>query len=268
MNYEVGGKHQFLPTAAVNADLLRQGHLRLSGRDDVRALAGREPGRHLRLPERPLRALQGLRDRDREAPQQLLVGQAHLHVPADQGQEQRPQRAEGGAGGRRRRGRDAPVRDLRALEPPAQARGQLRSALRRGRRRRLGLAQADRRQCLRPGLVGPRVHADQSALDRRRPSRTPRTVRSRSRPTCGSTARSASATGASTSSLAGTNIFNNHIINRVDRVTGEGRVWGVGQYDPAIFARRDRLRHGSSQVDDPSNYGPGAQWRLALDYDF
>jgi hypothetical protein len=68
-------------------------------------------------------------------------------------------------------------------------------------------------------------------------------------------------------SLAGTNIFQNHIVNRVDRVTGRGRVWGVGEYDPTVFPDvNDYVR--VAEVDDPSNYGPGAQWRLALDYDF
>jgi hypothetical protein len=67
--------------------------------------------------------------------------------------------------------------------------------------------------------------------------------------------------------VAATNLFNNHIINRVDRVTGHGRVWGVGEYDPNVFPDvNDYVR--VSQVDDPSNYGPGAQWRLTLDYDF
>ena len=67
-------------------------------------------------------------------------------------------------------------------------------------------------------------------------------------------------------SLAGQNIFGTRVINRVDGVTGRGRVWGVGQYDPAVFDVNDFVKQ--SQVDDPSNYGPPAQWRLALDYDF
>jgi hypothetical protein len=70
-------------------------------------------------------------------------------------------------------------------------------------------------------------------------------------------------------SLSGQNIFNSYLVNRVDRVTGEGRVWGVGEYDPVLFpATRNNTYVKQSQVDDPSNYGPGAQWRLALDYDF
>ena len=68
-------------------------------------------------------------------------------------------------------------------------------------------------------------------------------------------------------SLAGTNIFNNHVINRVDRVTGRGRVAGRGEYDSSVFPDVNAYTLVSS-VDDPSNYGPGAQWRLTLDYDF
>lgn len=68
-------------------------------------------------------------------------------------------------------------------------------------------------------------------------------------------------------SLAGTNVFGNHLINRVDRVTGKGRVWGVGEYDKDLFPRVNDYTY-VSQVQDPSNYGPGAQYRLTLDYDF
>jgi len=70
-------------------------------------------------------------------------------------------------------------------------------------------------------------------------------------------------------SLSGTNIFNNHIINRIDPVTGRGRVWGEGSYDQELYptpALTNFTRTGS--VEDPSNYGSGAEWRLALDYDF
>jgi len=66
--------------------------------------------------------------------------------------------------------------------------------------------------------------------------------------------------------LAGLNVFNNRIINRVDRVTGGGRIWGVGEYDPTVFDVNDFVK--TSVVDDPSNYGPRAQWRVSLDYDF
>jgi hypothetical protein len=68
-------------------------------------------------------------------------------------------------------------------------------------------------------------------------------------------------------SLAGTNIFNNYLINRVDRVTGRGRVAGEGEYDRRNFPNVNDYVI-TSQVDDPSNYGPGAEWRLSLDYDF
>jgi len=68
-------------------------------------------------------------------------------------------------------------------------------------------------------------------------------------------------------SLTATNIFGNRLIQRVDRVTGAGRVWGVGEYNVADFPEvNDYVK--VSEVDDPSNYGPGAQWRFAVDYDF
>jgi hypothetical protein len=66
-----------------------------------------------------------------------------------------------------------------------------------------------------------------------------------------------------------TNLFNEHRINRVDNVTGRGRVWGEGEYDPLLFpevAGNEFIRVG--QVNDPSNYGPGREWRFSLDYDF
>jgi outer membrane receptor protein involved in Fe transport len=70
-------------------------------------------------------------------------------------------------------------------------------------------------------------------------------------------------------SLAGTNIFNNYIINRVDRQTGRARIAGVGEYARSEYdTQADYLYALQSEVDDPSNYGPGAQWRMSLDYDF
>jgi hypothetical protein len=68
-------------------------------------------------------------------------------------------------------------------------------------------------------------------------------------------------------SLAGINVFGNRIIYRVDQVTGRGRVWGVGQYDPTNFPDVNDYTK-VSEVDDPSNYGPPATWRFAIDYDF
>jgi outer membrane receptor protein involved in Fe transport len=68
-------------------------------------------------------------------------------------------------------------------------------------------------------------------------------------------------------SLAGLNVFSNRLIYRVDRVTGEGRVWGKGEYDGAYFPDINEYTY-ISQILDPSNYGPGAQYRLSIDYDF
>jgi hypothetical protein len=73
-------------------------------------------------------------------------------------------------------------------------------------------------------------------------------------------------------SLVGINIFSEHIINRIDPVTGLGRVWGQGSYSPenprfpTTPATIAYLKQ--SAVDDPSNYGDGVQWRFSLDYDF
>jgi len=73
-------------------------------------------------------------------------------------------------------------------------------------------------------------------------------------------------------SLTGINIFGNRLINRIDPVTGRGLVWGVGSYDPALFpgllnpVNADYVMQ--SVIANPSNYGPGAQWRFSLDYDF
>ena len=71
-------------------------------------------------------------------------------------------------------------------------------------------------------------------------------------------------------SLAGTNIFSNRSINRVDRITGEARRRGIGEYDPSRPGDllNDDPNSLVSQIDDPSNLGVGAQFRLSLDYDF
>jgi outer membrane receptor protein involved in Fe transport len=68
-------------------------------------------------------------------------------------------------------------------------------------------------------------------------------------------------------SLAGLNVFNNHLIYRVDPITGQGRVWGQGSYDRSLFPLIDQYTY-VSDILDPSNYGPGAQYRLSVDYDF
>jgi outer membrane cobalamin receptor len=67
--------------------------------------------------------------------------------------------------------------------------------------------------------------------------------------------------------LAGINVFGTRVIQRVDRVTGAGREWGVGEYDRALFPDVNEFIR-IAEVEDPSNYGPPAQWRLTLDYDF
>ena len=54
-----------------------------------------------------------------------------------------------------------------------------------------------------------------------------------------------------------------YIVNgTVEKVTGSLR----GEYDPTeVSGLTDYTK--VSQVDDPSNFGPGAQWRLQLDVD-
>jgi outer membrane receptor protein involved in Fe transport len=70
-------------------------------------------------------------------------------------------------------------------------------------------------------------------------------------------------------SVVGVNVFSTHLINRIDPVTGKGRVWGVGSYDPLLYpSAKNNAYLKQSAVDDPSNYGDGVQWRFSLDYDF
>lgn len=66
-------------------------------------------------------------------------------------------------------------------------------------------------------------------------------------------------------SVSGTNIFRNRSMSRIDPITGRGLVWGDGQYDPRDFSGLTHFSQVSS-VDNPSNYG-GTQWRAQLDVD-
>jgi hypothetical protein len=68
-------------------------------------------------------------------------------------------------------------------------------------------------------------------------------------------------------SLTGQNVFNNYLIYRVDPVTGGGREWGKGSYDKSLYPNINDYTY-ISQILDPSNYGPGARYRLSVDYDF
>src|SRR5262249_5974620 len=77
-------------------------------------------------------------------------------------------------------------------------------------------------------------------------------------------------------SLTALNMFDHHLISIIDPRTGAGRVWGEGSYDytnPYTNAYDKNNPNGNqyvytSDILNPSNYGPGAQWRLAVDYDF
>ncbi len=73
-------------------------------------------------------------------------------------------------------------------------------------------------------------------------------------------------------SLTGLNVFGTKLIYLVDPVTGQGYVWGKGSFDPNLYPDlRDPATAQYayvSRIMNPSNYGPGAQYRLSLDYDF
>ncbi|TMQ72720.1 MAG: TonB-dependent receptor [Candidatus Eisenbacteria bacterium] len=67
-------------------------------------------------------------------------------------------------------------------------------------------------------------------------------------------------------SLQGNNVFSTHVVYRVDPVTGKGYVWGEGAFDPDhVHGLNDYVRTGTAE--DPSNYSGGAEWRLQLDVD-
>lgn len=69
-----------------------------------------------------------------------------------------------------------------------------------------------------------------------------------------------------------TNIFNTKVPRRIDPLTGKGYEAGKGIFSPEELAKlssasaRQALIVGT--LEDPSNYLPGAQWRVGLDYDF
>jgi hypothetical protein len=66
-------------------------------------------------------------------------------------------------------------------------------------------------------------------------------------------------------SFAGTNIFNNYSINVVDPFSGQGLSWGDGRYDPGFFTGLNNFTRVGT-VDNPSNYG-SSMWRAQLDVD-
>ena len=66
-------------------------------------------------------------------------------------------------------------------------------------------------------------------------------------------------------SVVGTNIFNNNSINVVDPFSGLGASWGDGVVDPRYFTGFNEFTNTSS-VANPSNYGHG-MWRAQLDVD-
>jgi len=67
-------------------------------------------------------------------------------------------------------------------------------------------------------------------------------------------------------SLQGNNIFGTEVIYRIDPITGVGYKAGAGLFDPAnIHNLTPNTIIGT--LDDPSNYGGGAAWRLQFDVD-
>jgi hypothetical protein len=66
-------------------------------------------------------------------------------------------------------------------------------------------------------------------------------------------------------SLQGNNIFGTEVIYRIDPITGKGYKAGAGLFDPAVFNLTPNYITGS--LNDPSNYGGGAAWRLQFDVD-
>ncbi len=66
-------------------------------------------------------------------------------------------------------------------------------------------------------------------------------------------------------SLQGNNIFGTEVIYRVDPTTGKGYKAGAGLFDPAYFSMTPNYITGT--LDNPSNYGGGAAWRLQFDVD-
>ena len=66
-------------------------------------------------------------------------------------------------------------------------------------------------------------------------------------------------------SLQGNNIFGTEVIYRVDPITGKGYKAGAGLFNPANFNLTPN--YITQYLDDPSNYGGGAAWRLQFDVD-
>jgi hypothetical protein len=66
-------------------------------------------------------------------------------------------------------------------------------------------------------------------------------------------------------SIAGTNIFNNYAINVVDPFSGRGASWGDGVVDPRYFTGFNEFTRVSA-IGNPSNYG-NSMWRAQLDVD-
>ena len=72
--------------------------------------------------------------------------------------------------------------------------------------------------------------------------------------------------------LNATNILDARIPRRIDPLTGRGYEAGQGLFSPEELAKlsSDAARQARlvGTLGDPSNYLPGATWRLGLDYDF
>ena len=104
---------------------------------------------------------------------ELLVGQAHVHVSSrPRGKSSDPNEQKVVQEGERRRGRDAAVGDVRELEPPAQAVGELRPAFRPATTRRAArVGEEHGVNLFIRGPVGTSVHAGRRARRRGSASR-------------------------------------------------------------------------------------------------
>jgi hypothetical protein len=229
VNYEVGAKHQFLSTAR------RTSRSSSATCTTIRARRAwtRSPAptsSRTSSTQRPLRPLQGLRDRAREAARELLGRQGHVLLPADARQEQRPQRGARAAGSGRQQ-RDAPVRGVRALEPAEQADREHGPALRRQDPDFFRWAKRSGLNVYVQGQSG-RSYTPKD-INNLNPIGLPNSKNAPMQTTCDVKINRWFLLGTRRFdiSVQGLNIFNNYLYNRVDAITGSAAS-GAGRIRP------------------------------------